>query len=68
MDNYEQHEMFKGGLAEFDDAKETVESLCDEYKACESPDYVKYSSNARGTRESRMTDDRAPPVTATDDD
>lgn len=45
LDNYEQHAMFSGGdLGEFDDAREVVETLADEYKACESPEYLKYAS------------------------
>ena len=40
LDNYEQHAMFKNDLAEFDDARECVEGLAEEYKACESADYI----------------------------
>jgi hypothetical protein len=28
-------------LSEFDESREIIESLADEYKACESPDYIK---------------------------
>lgn len=29
-------------LSEFDESREAIESLVDEYKACESPDYIKW--------------------------
>lgn len=29
-------------LTEFDESREIVQSLVDEYKACESPDYIKW--------------------------
>lgn len=29
-------------LSEFDEARDIIESLVDEYKACESPDYIKW--------------------------
>lgn len=29
-------------LSEFDESREITESLVDEYKACESPDYIKW--------------------------
>nr|XP_029122755.1 tubulin gamma-3 chain isoform X1 [Elaeis guineensis] len=29
-------------LSEFDESREIIESLVDEYKACESPDYIKW--------------------------
>lgn len=29
-------------LSEFDESHEIIESLVDEYKACESPDYIKW--------------------------
>ncbi|KAM7478784.1 hypothetical protein LguiA_026997 [Lonicera macranthoides] len=29
-------------LSEFDESREVIESLFDEYKACKSPDYVKW--------------------------
>lgn len=40
LDNYEQHPMFEADLSEFDDSKEVVTQLAEEYKACESPDYI----------------------------
>ena len=44
LDNYEKHPMFAEDLSEFDDSREVVEQLAEEYKACESPDYIKSSS------------------------
>ena len=42
LDNYEKHPMFRDGdLSEFEDSREVVENLVDEYAACESSDYVK---------------------------
>ena len=42
LDNYEKHAMFRDGdLSEFEDSREVVENLIDEYAACESSDYVK---------------------------
>lgn len=29
-------------LSEFDESRDILESLVDEYKACESPDYIKW--------------------------
>lgn len=29
-------------LSEFDESRDVIESLVDEYKACESPDYIKW--------------------------
>ncbi|KAF3778416.1 Tubulin gamma chain [Nymphaea thermarum] len=33
---------FDNDLSEFDESREIIESLVDEYKACESPDYIKW--------------------------
>ena len=29
-------------LSEFDESRDIIENLVDEYKACESPDYIKW--------------------------
>eukprot|EP00906_Rhabdomonas_costata_P012985 RCo018659 len=42
LDNYRKTEMFKDNLDEFDSSKEVVQSLVDEYRACELPDYINY--------------------------
>lgn len=40
MDNYRKEPIFKENLDEFDDSKEAVESLIQEYKAAESKNYL----------------------------
>mmetsp|Transcript_16704 Transcript_16704/g.24484 ORF Transcript_16704/g.24484 Transcript_16704/m.24484 type:complete len:457 (-) Transcript_16704:124-1494(-) len=42
LENYRKEPMFQEDFAEFDDARETVQSLVDEYKACERADYVDF--------------------------
>lgn len=42
LDNYRKEPMFHENLDEFDDARETVQGLVDEYKAMEKPDYLDY--------------------------
>lgn len=42
LDNYRQTPIFEHGLEEFDDSREVVQSLIDEYRACERPDYIEY--------------------------
>lgn len=42
LDSYRKEPMFQESLEEFDDAKNTVESLVEEYKACERADYLEY--------------------------
>ncbi|WZZ18126.1 hypothetical protein YC2023_111215 [Brassica napus] len=55
LDNYRKFPMFctkaltinygygqDNDLSEFDEARDIIESLVDEYKACESPDYIKW--------------------------
>jgi len=44
LDNYRRQPIFADGYEEFDDAREIVQSLADEYKAAESPDYVEWAS------------------------
>lgn len=48
LDSYRKEPMFEESLDEFDDAKETVQSLVDEYKACERPDYLEYGLSGAG--------------------
>jgi hypothetical protein len=36
------HIMQDNDLSEFDESREIIEGLVDEYKACESPDYIKW--------------------------
>ncbi|XP_039129762.1 tubulin gamma-2 chain [Dioscorea cayenensis subsp. rotundata] len=43
LDNYRKFPVFADNdLSEFDESREIIESLVDEYKACESPDYIKW--------------------------
>jgi tubulin gamma len=42
LDNYRKEPMFADSLDEFDNARETLQSLVDEYRACERPDYVDF--------------------------
>ena len=42
LDTYRKEPIFAENFDEFDDSRETVQSLVDEYKACERADYVDY--------------------------
>jgi tubulin gamma len=42
LNGYRKENMFSDSLDEFDSSKETVMQLIDEYKACESPEYINY--------------------------
>jgi len=42
MEQYKKEKLFENGLEEFDDARATCEELLNEYKACESPEYISY--------------------------
>lgn len=42
LDGYRKEEMFKHDLSEFDDAKETVRSVIDEYQSMQREDYLDY--------------------------
>ncbi|QRV89600.1 Tubulin/FtsZ family, GTPase domain [Ceratobasidium sp. AG-Ba] len=44
LDQYKKERMFEHGLEEFDDSRATVEETLNEYKACESPDYISYGA------------------------
>lgn len=48
LDNYRREPMFKDNLDEFDSARETVQCLVDEYRACERKDYVDYDYASSG--------------------
>ena len=58
LDQYEQHAIFADGLDEFDDAREIVEGLAEEYEACESPDYIKWASGKGNGSEGRTAVER----------
>ncbi|KAL8114040.1 hypothetical protein AgCh_021074 [Apium graveolens] len=43
LDKYRSFPLFDDNdLSEFDESRDIIESLVDEYKACESPDYIKW--------------------------
>ncbi|CAB1099032.1 unnamed protein product [Ectocarpus sp. CCAP 1310/34] len=42
VDNYRKEPMFADNLDEFEDSREVVASLIEEYKACESPNYINW--------------------------
>ena len=44
LDNYRREPMFQDSLDELDHARETVQNLVDEYRACERPDYVDFGT------------------------
>lgn len=48
LDNYRKEPIFHENLDEFDDARETVQSLVDEYKAMEKTDYVDFGIGSGG--------------------
>jgi len=49
LDNYRKFPMFADNdLSEFDESREIIEGLVDEYKACESPDYIKWGMEDLG--------------------
>jgi tubulin gamma len=49
LDNYRKEPMFADSLDEFDRARDTVQTLVDEYRACEQPDYVQFGCNTTPT-------------------
>jgi tubulin gamma len=46
MDVYKREPMFADSLDEFDDSRETVQQLVDEYRACERSDYANFGMAA----------------------
>jgi tubulin gamma len=42
LDNYRREAVFQDSLDEFDQSREVVQSLVEEYRACEQPDYVNF--------------------------
>lgn len=45
LENYRREAMFEDSLDEFDHSREVVQSLIDEYRACERSDYVNFGMN-----------------------
>jgi tubulin gamma len=48
LDNYQREPMFSDSLDEFDSARETVQNLVDEYRACERPDFFGFGCGEGG--------------------
>jgi tubulin gamma len=46
LDNYRKIDMFADDLTEFDESREIVQSLIEEYRASESPDYINWGTDA----------------------
>jgi len=46
LDNYRKVDMFADDLTEFDDSRETLQALIEEYRASESPDYINWGAEA----------------------
>ncbi|KAI8876629.1 tubulin gamma chain [Backusella circina FSU 941] len=46
LEGYRKHPMFSESLDEFDDSRNVVQDLIDEYEACETADYVNYGSRS----------------------
>jgi tubulin gamma len=46
LDNFRREAVFQDSLDEFDHSREVVQSLMDEYRACERPDYVNFGMGA----------------------
>lgn len=54
LDNYRKVDMFADDLTEFDDSREVVQSLINEYKASESPDYINWGLETAAAQLERM--------------
>lgn len=48
LGQYKTQPMFKDDLSEFDDSREVVMKLIDEYKAAESSNYIEYGKPDKG--------------------
>jgi tubulin gamma len=46
LDNYRKVDMFADDLSEFDDSRDTLQALIEEYRASESPDYINWGLDA----------------------
>ncbi|KAI9302475.1 tubulin gamma chain [Cunninghamella echinulata] len=44
LEQYRKQPMFSDNLDEFDDSRNVVQDLIDEYEACETPEYINYGS------------------------
>jgi len=61
LENYRQEPMFADDLSEFDEAKDVVVALSEEYKAAEGEDYIKWGLVDQEMPSSYSADRRAPP-------
>lgn len=43
LDQYKKEDIFANGFEEFEDSRRVVQEMSDEYRACESEDYINYS-------------------------
>ncbi len=55
MEQFRKQHMFREDLEEFDDSYRVVQSLIEEYKAAEGPDYVQWGAQAAATAASGAT-------------
>jgi len=54
LDNYRKVEMFADDLTEFDESRETLQELIEEYRASESPDYINWGMDDAEAPRERM--------------
>jgi tubulin gamma len=59
LDNFRREAVFQDSLDEFDHSREVVQSLVDEYRACERPDYVNFGMS-NNNHDSMPTDFASP--------
>jgi tubulin gamma len=60
LSEYQKEPMFEDNLDEFDNSREVVQELIDEYKACERSDYISYGGSGIAAPSSSDADARAP--------
>ena len=49
MEQFRKETMFKDNLDEFDDSREVIQELMDEYRAATRPDYITYGTQQVGS-------------------
>jgi tubulin gamma len=49
MDQFRKEPIFKDSLDEFDDSREVIQQLIDEYRAATKPDYISWGSQQVST-------------------
>lgn len=61
LENFRREECFQGSMMEeFDHSREVVQSLVDEYRACERPDYVNFGMEGMGVGATAQPDFASP--------